>query len=530
MHRRGVISRLELGPVVGHTDETSARVWIKVFDDPALYSLRVQGAGSFAFESTEGGLLEFRTAIATATGLRPDRRYRYSVLRRGRVVARSRGSFRTLPDPASMASLLFCAVSCSTTEHDGLWEEFNRFVETAKPHFVLMMGDQVYIDEDEPDVYELHRDSSSSVRRRALAEKYRLNWSRDPIRTMMANVPTYMVWDDHDIRDGWGSHATDSNTLVARYPRGRDLFERSNAFFEDARDVYWHLQACRNPNEVAHPPLPGERRAMPFAFRCGRLAVLVLDSRGSRDVFRKEHPVLGTEQWGFLQGVLDGLIEDVQALAVVTPTPIASLDPHGASQKLLGDRTDDVVAFKKGREQRPSSSDKSDAALTIANVHLSRLYGSQLNLGNYKLSNIDEARDQWSHKSSRPEQASLLRAAGKARRTNTLPGTTRELIFLSGDVHVGCIFDISSTDPEYQAPSLTSSGISALASDVYVGVYVDEDFAVAPGIHSTLRQVVKEFNFGVVQVVFTGTGAEITPILAHEGASTVLGLDIADLL
>ncbi len=33
-------------------------------------------------------------------------------------------------------------------------------------------------------------------------------------------------------------------------------------------------------------PAPGERRAMPFAFRCGRLVVLVLDSRGARDVFR----------------------------------------------------------------------------------------------------------------------------------------------------------------------------------------------------------------------------------------------------
>jgi hypothetical protein len=59
---------------------------------------------------------------------------------------------------------------------------------------------------------------------------------------------------------------------------------------------------------------------------------------------------------------------------------------------------------------------------------------------------------------------------------------------------------------------------------------VDEKFAVAPGIRSTLREVVKEFNFGVVQVVPTGAGAEITPILAHEGNSTVWGLDVKDLL
>lgn len=39
---------------------------------------------------------------------------------------------------------------------------------------------------------------------------------------------------------------------------------------------------------------------MPFVFRCGRLVVLVLDARGDRDVFRKDYPILGTEQWGFI--------------------------------------------------------------------------------------------------------------------------------------------------------------------------------------------------------------------------------------
>jgi hypothetical protein len=103
-----------------------------------------------------------------------------------------------------------------------------------------------------------------------------------------------MVWDDHDIRDGWGSSAADSPTLLAKHPRGDAIFRKSTAFFEDARDVYWHFQACHNPthvpgeappNIVNLPPLPGERRAMPFAFRCGRLVVLVLDA-AARDVFR----------------------------------------------------------------------------------------------------------------------------------------------------------------------------------------------------------------------------------------------------
>ena len=61
--RRGP-RRLQLGPVVGHTDDTSTRIWIQVVDDPARYALRVEGVGLFPFDSTESARLEFGTAIA----------------------------------------------------------------------------------------------------------------------------------------------------------------------------------------------------------------------------------------------------------------------------------------------------------------------------------------------------------------------------------------------------------------------------------------------------------------------------------
>lgn len=540
MPPRRAINRLQLGPIVGHTDDTSARIWVQVFDDPSEYQLRVPGAGLYGFESTEAGNLEFHTALAVAEGLRSDWRYRYRVLRRGRVVPSAGGTFRTMPDPGSMANVLFCLISCSTEESLGEWETFSKFIENAKPHFVLMVGDQVYIDEDKPDVFADHFDSNPSVRRQALADKYRLNWSRQPVRRVMANVPTYMMWDDHDIRDGWGSLAGDSPTMRQQYPRGEDIFVRSNAYFEDARDVYWHFQGCHNPRQVpdlalvTDPPPHGVRQAMPFTFRCGRLLVLVIDSRGARDVFRKDLPALGSEQWTFIHDVFDGLPPDVEALAVVTPSPIASMDGHGQVQKLLGDRTDDVEAFKRGNLRgaiNPESGGNADIPMTIANVHLSRLYGRQLNLGKFKVSNIDEARDQWSHKFVRSEQAQLLEAAGRARVANVIDGSARGLIFLSGDIHVGCIFDITSLKPEFKAASLTSSGISAEEGEVVtVGVFVDEELAVAPGVHSKLRDIVREFNFGVVQVMPTGSGAEITPAIAHEGNSFNVGVDLSDLL
>jgi hypothetical protein len=355
----------------------------------------------------------------------------------------------------------------------------------------------------------------------------------------MANVPSYMIWDDHDIRDGFGSMAAESPTLRARYPRGESIFVKNNAFFEDVRDAYWHFQGCRNPRSaplealVSDPPFPGERKAMPYTLRCGRLAVLVIDSRGDRDVFRKEFPALGADQWTFIQQTVDDLPEDIEALAIVTPTPIASMDATGQVQRLLGDRTDDVQAFKRGRLKgavSPTNGGIEEVPATIANVHLSRVTGIPLNLGRFKVSNIDEARDQWCHKFVRAEQIDLLRAAARARSTNMQGNAKRSIVFLSGDIHVGAIYDMEWSNPEFKAVSLTSSGISAQEDLIApVGVFLDEKVR-AGNVRSTLRDVVREFNFGIVQVIPTGTGAQIEPALSHDGASWSLGADVRGLL
>ncbi len=548
MPPRKRLNRLKLGPIVGHTDDSSAKVWIQVFDDPLDYTLRVAGAGVFDVSPTETAGLEFHTGIARATGLRADWQYTYSILRKGRRVVGGKGSFRTMPDPTSMAPIVFCAVSCSTLATDGVWPQMAKFIKQAKPSFLLMMGDQVYIDEDDPNIFALHYDSDPPTRRRALAEKYRLSWSRKVIQQVFANIPTYMVWDDHEIRDGFGSLACDSPTLALRFPRGQKMFARSDAYFQDCRDVYWHFQGCHNPlkGETAEPSLPnyivdppngGPRRAMPFVFRCGRVLVLVLESRTERDVFREQLPILGAEQWAFIEKVFANLPPDVETLAVMTPTPIASIDPRGQVMKLMGDRTDDIEAFKRGDEKAVldphSSEDFTDLLLAIAGHELTVLTGTPQNLGAFKVSNLDEARDQWSHKFAQPEQRELLKKAAKARFVNRGGNNGRELIFLSGDIHVGSIFDISMFNPRYNIVSLTSSGISAkqhVKADLFVGTFVDEDFTVDAGVRSVLREVVPDFNFGIVQVLQTGSGAEINALLAHEGNSFAAGFDISKLI
>jgi hypothetical protein len=487
--------RLQLGPNVGHTDTQSTRIWIRVFDDPASYELRVTGVGTFSFVSTESAF-ELGTAIAIAEGLRSDWRYHYQVMRRGRVVPGARGTFRTMPDDTSMAEVQFAFVSCNHQKDEGAWQQLGAFIEDSQPRFLLMMGDQVYLDQN-GDTWRSHLDSTSQKRRQAIAQKYQDNWGREALRKVMANVPTYMIWDDHDIRDGWGSWAAESPTLTLRYPRGEKIFRRHDAFFADARDVYLHFQMSHNPPVAL--PLPGQRKAMPVVLRCGRVLVLMLDSRGERDPWRREFPVLGAQQWEFIETLLANLPADVDTLAVVTPAPIATLSPHSAGQLALGDAQTDVRLFRRGDMRA-----------------MDRL----INDGGRLEAVIDEVRDQWSHHLSRPEQERLIRQVGAARFTNRLAGSPRAVAFLGGDIHLGGIWDISASKWNSSVPCIVSSGISQLARKGYEPVLaVDQDFEVAPGIRSKQRLLIQTYNFGVMHVVPTGGTPVIVPTVVPQGKS-----------
>jgi hypothetical protein len=74
------------------------------------------------------------------------------------------------------------------------------------------------------------------------------------------------------LRDGWGSLAGDSPTLLAKYPRGQLIYEEMDAYFRDARDAGWHFRGCHNAPLT--PPFTGApfvgRRPMQFAFECDR--------------------------------------------------------------------------------------------------------------------------------------------------------------------------------------------------------------------------------------------------------------------
>jgi hypothetical protein len=117
-------------------------------------------------------------------------------------------------------------------------------------HLLVLGGDQLYSDEiwgrlktlrDWNDLSEEDkgREPGRKIKKKELRAEiehfyfdiYCRQWARGGMREVLASVPTLMMWDDHDIFDGWGS-----------YSEEKQRWEVFRYIFEGAREHFCLLQ------------------------------------------------------------------------------------------------------------------------------------------------------------------------------------------------------------------------------------------------------------------------------------------------
>ena len=128
---------------------------------------------------------------------------------------------------------------------------------------------------------------------------YRGYWGFESLQRIFEGFPTYMIWDDHEIADGWGSHyfrpdhrqdgleqlLPDYEDKGLTYDEGMELVNR---MVSAAKQVYFEYQHSHNP--------PTDEGVFDYSFRRGGAAFYVLDGRGQRDIERDSFRILGREQ------------------------------------------------------------------------------------------------------------------------------------------------------------------------------------------------------------------------------------------
>lgn len=208
----------------------------------------------------------------------------------------------------------------------GMWQ---RMVEDhGREPFALaiMGGDQLYADEiwhsrrRAPSVAawsRLGRDAKikkpvNSRLQRELDQFYEdlyiRHWNQADMSLMMASVPSVMMWDDHDIFDGWGSYPYDLQNC--------DVYK---AIFAAARRYFELFQLRSKRNTTLLNPAGGHYS---FALRFREYGILGLDTRSNRT----ETVVMNDENWSDVKRWLGSASGTARTLLVLSSVPVVYRD------------------------------------------------------------------------------------------------------------------------------------------------------------------------------------------------------------
>lgn len=508
--------RFEKGTIVGHTTDNSCRLWVRTGgkgdftllyyakpdnnqDDPVFPTLK---SVPFHLSSLPSHVKKHpfsindfandTTHVVELDNLQPETTYCYAVhqkssqtLEKRILVGQDRPhAFNTLA--SNPGEIAFATYSChkpfaklfffTTIVNLDMWELMGRILEKQEDlAFVIGTGDQVYADGVKSlSIWEYLNKCMAKNPDGTLvpSEEEMLSWYRDiyrgywgfnQVRKVYSNFPNYMMWDDHELGDGWGSRylkRENKNELKNILPKlkeqqgmskqdGLALVDRMENAGKKAFDEYQH---SHNPQ-----PAPGATADQrDFGFYVGDTAAYYfLDGRGHRDIERDSHRILGEDQFDrFLDWLKSDATKSRKFLFVVAGVPFVHL------RSGLTKREESKVLKKFGAE--------------------------------------DDMRDHWENKVHDEERKAIFEALFHLSETAGV-----KICILSGDVHIASGFKIQNNNGTtiYQLTSSSISNDSTRSLGVIMGAMVPRKGKTRDGYSFKRIAFYTGLNFSMVKTV-----------------------------
>jgi len=462
------VNKLGTASIVGHVDTSSARIWIRVYaagewtlvwsEKPLVGDLiTLEGKTIEQFLADQGGdpanLQAHRfkddtdlTHVFDLTKLKPNTTYHYylmsqksvskSLWRRTEIGYQRRFSFTTMP--VSMPDFSFGFYSChdpfNANNSNGAWPLFLERADYANVRFTIGGGDQVYVDCQDnkyfPDVWQWLQKNKDALIAAHMADGvlnragldaylldlyrwyYRVYWKFPHMQELYSGTPQYMIWDDHEIMDGWGSRTNEERLdILSRYFRVDDPQidqQLIDAMWKAARTAYFEYAHSHNP--PTHVDLAkSEACIWDYSFLHGKVPFYVLDLRGHHDVERDANRLLGDAQLKrFVDWLYSDAVRKAKVVFVVSPVPV---------------------------------------------VHWKSIV---MTAGSMFKSLRDDLMDEWDHRTNHAERNFILEKI-----FSTFDAEGRTLVFLSGDVHCAAAFRLQHRNyRKANVFQVTSSAIS----------------------------------------------------------------------
>jgi hypothetical protein len=351
---------LILGPMLRYVSDTEATIWVET---DATCEVEILGRREQTFCANG-----HHYALVCLRDLEPGSSHEYDVTLDGKRVWPPEGGFpasvlRTLSHDSRLR-IVFGSCRVAVPHHppytltkdedpehgreiDALYALALRMKEQPReewPDILLMIGDQVYADEDAPETRQFIRDRRGTDGEpgedvadfEEYTRLYRETWGDETIRWLLSVVPSAMIFDDHDVHDDW-------NTSISwlEEMRAKPWWDKR---ITGALASYWIYQAVGNfsPDEIeergvlAHiksEPDAGhalhewarevdfgsEGRRWSFSRDLGDVRLVMLDSREGRILGERPRQMFDEEEWDWLEQVITG---GVRHLIVADTLPI----------------------------------------------------------------------------------------------------------------------------------------------------------------------------------------------------------------
>ncbi len=359
--------KIVLGPVVGGVTDNKAKVWIfwsrneeneeapkcHVFADEACTEEicqtqfaaisdsvhdcdSIQGLAGLANINFPAGGAKyyFKIRSSSTNDLESDRLY----------------SIRPYPASGEIDSLSFALISCHrpffNSQKDGknmtpMWKRLNNEMHNHHSRFLIQAGDQVYCDKG-LNAWKLSmREDSPQKMLWYYRQIYYHSWNFPEIQEVMTTFPQYMIWDDHEITNGWGSDKKNSHDA------------KQQRVFQIASQAYFEFQQSHNPD-------PLREGKFYFTFNYDSVAFLVMDLRGHRNITLYDknkandvYPLAGKEQWEDIEAWLNSKkIQESRMLFVVTSVPVCHLSRKFGSLGIFKNDIRDQWSTEHNKRER----------------------------------------------------------------------------------------------------------------------------------------------------------------------------------
>jgi alkaline phosphatase D len=194
----------------------------------------------------------------------------------------------------------------------GLYPPMAQLLQVRGARFLALVGDQVYTDGVRPielrDQMRARRPPPSDQELLARCQwLYRGYFNQAGFKALLESLPTVMIWDDHDIFEGWGS-LLDWDELDARVVQAAETTYRA----------YQHLHN--------HGARVDDQAPYHYCFWYGNVGFFTLDLRGVRSY--QDGRLLGERQWRDLEAFLaEATARDVPTLFIIASIPVVHHSP-----------------------------------------------------------------------------------------------------------------------------------------------------------------------------------------------------------